>query len=210
MAVEKPTTTKKPEEVKQKIDWPKAFKSWAEGRTGLTEKELIDVFASLFNLTPEERKTLEGKVKVIPPKPPTPKPPTPPPTPPPKQPTIKPELIIARTPYPKWWKDSRAWNINIDLAGTWTVINKQPGYYNYVSCIFLTVDGEVNITFGMGVFGSSGPIDLGGTNEPRGIVIAMGNSPLPCGEGAFTITSNADGVHIGGFIVHYYERISET
>ena len=125
---------------------------------------------------------------------------------PPKKPTVKPKLIIERTPYPKWWKDSYAWNINIDAAGTHIVIPQTPGYRTYISTIVLMVSGETNITFEMGPFGLSGEMDFGGENEPRGMVIAMGESPMPCGGAGFKIITDGIGVHVGGFIVYYYEK----
>jgi hypothetical protein len=117
-----------------------------------------------------------------------------------------PPVVITRTPYPKWWKDARAWAIQLVDAGTATVIGPTPGYRTYISTIVLTVSGETIITFGMGVFGSSGQMRFGGTDEPRGIVIAMGDSPLPLGGGGFTITSSGPGVNVGGFISYYYEQ----
>lgn len=125
-----------------------------------------------------------------------------------KRPPVPPQLIIPRTAYPKWWKDARAWKINISEAGLYHVIDKTPGYRSYVTTIVLTVSGETNIIFGMGVFGESGAMDFGGTNEPMGIVIAMGNSPLPCGDGGFTIDSDGVGVRVRGFISYYYEKES--
>jgi hypothetical protein len=210
MAAKKPTTTEKHEEPGLSVDWPRAFKSWAEGRTGLTEKELIDFFAAIFKLTPAEQKTLEGTLPKPPPKTPTPEKITPPPAPPPKQPTVKPELVIARTPYPKWWKDTYAWPITIITAGTHVVIPQTPGYKTYIATIVFTVSGETNITFEMGPFGQSGAMDFGGENEPRGIVMAMGESPMPCGEKGFKIITDGTDVRVAGFIVYYYESTKET
>lgn len=184
----------------------KDFLKWVEGRTGLTWREFFDAWVGAYDLTTYEINALWDQVKWKEPKPPTPAAEKPPEKKPPEKPKVPPELIIERTGYPKWWKDSMAWNINIEGPGTWTIMSQSPGYRKYVSVIVFTVSGETNITFGMGVFGSSGSMDFGGENEPRGIVIAMGNSPLPIGEGAFTITSDGVGVTVGGFIVYYYEK----
>jgi hypothetical protein len=75
----------------------------------------------------------------------------------------------------------------------------------FIATIVLTVSDETNISFTFGVFGSSGSLDLGGTDEPRGIVIAMGDSPAPCGKGGFTVTSDGAGVAVGGFVTYYLE-----
>jgi len=184
----------------------KDFELWATGRTGLTQNEFFDIWVGAYDLTPAQREALRSQIKKEPTLIPAPKPPVSPAPAVPKQPTVKPDLIIERTPYPKWWKDARAWNIDIPDAGTHVIIRQTPGWRSYISAIVLTVDGETNITFGMGVFGSSGSMDLGGTDEPRGMVIAMGNSPMPLGEGGFTITSTGAGVHVGGFISYFYEK----
>jgi len=197
-----------PTQEKPKAYFPtiKDFEIWVAGRVGLTQNEFFDIWVGAYDLTPAQEKTLRAQVKKEPVSTPTPKPPVSPAPAAPKQPTVKPELIIERTPYPKWWKDARAWSIDIDGSGTHVVIRQTPGWRSYISTIVLTVSGETNITFGMGTFGSSGAMDLGGTDEPRGMVIAFGNSPLPCGEGGFTITSTGAGVHVGGFISYFYEK----
>ena len=118
---------------------------------------------------------------------------------------IAPQLIIPRTPYPKWWKDAIAKPINMDDAGELVILAPTPGYLVYVCTIVLTVSGQTNITLNMGVHGQSGAMDFGVTNEPSGIVMAMGNSPMPCGGGGFKITSDGPGIHVGGFITYYYE-----
>jgi len=132
------------------------------------------------------------------------------PAPPQKMPTIKPTLIIARTPYPKWWKDLQTAEISLDDAGTEIIILPNPNFYLYIATIVLTVDGETDITFHFGVFGASGAMDFGGDGEPKGIVIAMGNSPTSCGVGSFQITSSEAGVHVGGFVSYYRESVKET
>ena len=135
------------------------------------------------------------------PAPPPPRPPAP--APPPKGPVVKPELIIERTAYPKWWKDEGVAAINLAGAGSQFVVSARSDYTLYIGAIVLTVSGETNITFGFGVHGSSGSMDLGGSDEPRGIVIAMGNSPAPCGSGSFTVTSDGADAAVGGFVTYF-------
>jgi hypothetical protein len=128
---------------------------------------------------------------------------------PPKQPTVKPELIIARTPYPKWWKDSLNATIDLTAPGSKVLANVSGNLRLYVATIVLTVTGPVAITFGFGTAGSSGPIYLGGDNQPFGIVIAMGNSPAPCGSGSLTISAAdlfATNPSIGGFATVFVEQ----
>jgi hypothetical protein len=199
-----PTTTTK------KTDWLPVYKNWAAGRTGFTTDELVEIFAKLYNLTAQDLKTLKEQIAKEQPKPAAPKPAAPIPAPPQKQPEVKPTLIIARTPYPKWWKDLQTAAIDIDLAGTEIIILPNPNFYLYIATIVLTVSGETNITLHFGVFGESGAMDFGGEGEPRGIVIAMGNSPTSCGTGSFQITAGPDDVHVGGFVSYYRESVKET
>lgn len=191
-------------------DWLPKFKNWAAGRTGFTTDELVEIFAAIFRLTNKDTKALKEQLPKELPKEPAPKPKEPIPAPPQKQPEVKPTLIIARTPYPKWWKDAYVWNIDIDDAGTHVVVPQTPGWRVYIATIVLTVAGETDITFVFGSFPPSGAMDFGGDNEPRGMVIATGNSPIPCGTSGFKIITNGAGVHVGGFITYFYESEKET
>jgi hypothetical protein len=127
------------------------------------------------------------------------------PTAPAVKPAVAPSLIIARTPYPKWWKTLCTAAISLSGAGTQIVVPTPGKFILFIATIVLTVSDETNISFTFGVFGSSGSLDLGGTDEPRGIVIAMGDSPAPCGKGGFTVTSDGAGVAVGGFVTYYLE-----
>jgi len=187
----------------------KDFEKWIEGRTGLTQKEFFDVWVGAYDLTPEERKALWDQVKKEEPKPPPPKPPIPPTPPPPKEPVVPKELIITRTPYPKWWKDSLNATINFSAPGSATLATVAGKLRLHVATIVITVTGETVITITFGNAGSSGPIYLGGESQPMGIVIAMGNSPAPCGSGPLTIsaTDPGDGTpSIGGFATCFAEE----
>ena len=115
-----------------------------------------------------------------------------------------PELIIKRTPYPKWWNDEGIAKISLSSPGSQFVITARGDYSLYIATIVLTVSGECDIVFTFGGAGESGSMDLGGTDEPRGMVIAGGNSPMPCGSGSFMITAiSDDSVSIGGYISYY-------
>ena len=116
------------------------------------------------------------------------------------------DLVITRTPYPKWWKNLQTAKISLTTAGTQIVVPQQSGYFLFVATIVLTVSGETDLSFIFGVFGSSGSMDFGGSNEPRGIVIAMGDSPAPCGQGGFSVSSGGVGIAVGGFVTYYLEK----
>jgi len=187
----------------------KDFEKWVEGRTGLTQLEFFDAWVGGYDLTPEQIKALRGQVKKEAPKPPPPKPPTPPAPAPPKEPTVKPELIIARTPYPKWWKDSLNAKIDLTAPGSAVLATVTGNLRLFVATIVLTVTGETVITFAFGNAGSSGPIYLGGENQPMGIVIAMGNSPAPCGAGGLSISAtdpNDEQPSVGGWATCFAEE----
>ncbi len=136
-----------------------------------------------------------------------PKPPGPPPKP--KEPTVKPELIIGRTPYPKWWKDSLNAKIDLTAPGSLVLATVTGNLRLFVATIVLSVTGETQISFSFGNAGSSGPIYLGGENQPMGIVIAMGNSPAPCGSGNLVISATdpqENNPSVGGFATCFVEE----
>lgn len=163
------------------------FTEWVEERKKLTEDEIFAIEAATQGLVEAK------KLKV----------------PTPKKPTVKPELIITRTPYPKWWKDSLNAKIELTAPGSATLATVSGNLRLFVATIVITVTGETVITITFGTAGSSGPIYLGGTDQPMGIVIAMGNSPAPCGSGPLTITATDPGgvePSIGGFATCFAEE----
>jgi len=191
------------------IDIKKDFQDWAKGRTGLSTEWLVDVYTRLNNLTKEDEKALFAWAKSQEPKPtpPTPKKPTAPP--PPKKPTVPKELIIPRTPYPKWWKDSLTAKIDLSAPTSQVLATVSGRLRLFVATIVITVTGETQISFTFGEAGSSGPIYLGGTDQPMGMVVAMGNSPTPCGRGSLLITAtDPTGVKpsIGGWATCFVEE----
>ncbi|MFZ1061036.1 MAG: hypothetical protein WAP47_17780 [Candidatus Rokuibacteriota bacterium] len=99
--------------------------------------------------------------------------------------------------------------ITLSTAGTQVVVPGRSGWRTFIASIAITVSGETNITFDFGIFGPSGAMDFGGENEPRGIVIPMGDSPAPCGYGDFSITSDGAAINVAGFITYYQESEKE-
>lgn len=205
-----------------------SFQKWAAGRAGLTQTELLDIWAGLHGLrytgpepvskptttggqsfanwirsrkklTPEEIFDIEAETQALAEIAPVT-------TAKAAKPTVKPSLIITRTPYPKWWKTLHTASISLSTAGTQIIVPTPGRFTLFIATIVLTVSGETNISFGFGVFGNSGSMDLGGTDEPRGMVIAMGDSPAPCGQSGFTLTSNGVDVAVGGFVTYYLEK----
>jgi hypothetical protein len=46
-------------------------------------------------------------------------------------------------------------------------------------------------------------MNFGASGGPKGMVIAMGNSPAPCGTGPFSIISDGADAKVGGFVTYY-------
>lgn len=92
--------------------------------------------------------------------------------------------------------------IDISTSGDHTVIPAVTARKIIVSTIVFTVGGEVNVTLKAGGGAISGPMDFGGSNEPRGIVINMGDHGIEIGEGvAFKINLSAS-KQVSGFVVY--------
>jgi len=185
------------------------FEQWGEERKKLTPDQIYDVEAYTQGLEepeeeaapPEEGERLtpaleEAERKTMEQAGGAPAPPAP-------------ELLITRTNYPKWWKDSAVARISLSDAGSQTVIPARAGFRIYVASITFFVSGETNVTLTFGIFGQSGSMDFGGSDEPRGMTANMGDSPAPCGQGGFTITSDGSGTSVGGYVVYYIESEKE-
>lgn len=179
-----------------------AFSRWTQEKAKLSAKAAKDFEAEIKYVEgrikelgwddPEAIKKVKKEIELK--KPPLPTPPI--------QPKVKPDLTIERTPYPKWWKDSLNAKISFAAPGSQTLATVSGRLRLYVSTIVITVTGETVVTISFGTAGSSGPIFLGGADQPRGFVIAMGNSPAPCGQGPLKISAtDPGGVNplIGGF-----------
>ena len=197
-------TDRKEKPPKNKADLLKDFNDWSAGRTGLTQQELIDNYIFTHDMTPEDEKKLrdlvakedaakqeEEKKKKEQEQPPEKKP-------------IPPELVIKPTPYPKWWKQEGVAPIDFTSPGGQFVVTAKADLELYISTIAITVDGETNVVFTFGTAGASGAMDLGGDGEPKGMVIAGGNSPITCGNASLQIqATSTDTVHVGGFVAYY-------
>jgi hypothetical protein len=201
----KKTTT----QVKTPTQYIPPFANWSAGRTGFAKGELEEIYAVTFGLTPEAIKKLEEETKTKATELLKPAPVTKPQVTPTITPTVAKELLIARTPYPKWWNDSLTARISLSAPGSQVLATVAGNLKLYVATIVITVTGETQITLSFGNYQSSGPLYLGGEGQPMGIVIAMGNSPAPCGQGSLVISAtDPDGVlpSIGGFATCFVEQ----
>lgn len=74
-----------------------------------------------------------------------------------------------------------------------------------IHTLVFTVDGEVDITLNSDANPLSGPMDFGGTGEPKGMVSNHGSFPLKTNLGeAFKINSSA-AVQLSGYCLYYEE-----
>jgi len=95
----------------------------------------------------------------------------------------------------------------IDFAGATTsvIVAAVTGKKIKIVNLLLTVAGETNITFKSASDSISGPMDFGGTDEPRGMVLSNGTHPLETVAGeAFGIASSL-AVQVSGVVTYYTE-----
>jgi hypothetical protein len=205
-----PTTpTKKPTSPKTPTPNIPKFADWAAGRSGFSQAELQEVYALTFGLTPEAIKDLENKTGIKSSTTLTPAAAKKPGVPPQVLTRPAPDLLITRTPYPKWWKDSLNASINLTAPGSQTLATVSGNLLLYVATIVITVTAATVIKIHFGNAGSSGPVHLGDTNQPMGMVVAMGNSPAPCGSGPLSISAtdpNNETPSIGGWATCFVEK----
>ncbi|MBA7602925.1 hypothetical protein ES703_10021 [subsurface metagenome] len=97
--------------------------------------------------------------------------------------------------------------IDVATAADHEIVAGSTGQKIHVVNLMFTVAGEVNIILKSGANELTGPMDFGGTDEPRGAVTPLGLGPLVCNSGeAFVINLNAD-IQTSGFVT-YYKQIA--
>jgi len=74
-----------------------------------------------------------------------------------------------------------------------------------VTSIVLTVAGETNIKFKDGTVDLTGPMDFGGTDEPRGAVMPQGFLPWTITTGRSFIIESSAAVQVSGFLTGYLD-----
>ena len=95
--------------------------------------------------------------------------------------------------------------INIATATTHTIIAAVADVKHHIVSILFTVAGDVNITLKDEAANLSGPMDFGGTDEPRGMTHNFDPIPLVCGTNkAFQILLSA-AVQVSGVVTYYDE-----
>ena len=124
-----------------------------------------------------------------------------------KKPRTKPTRLSKRATYPRWWKQIKAAGINFSTAGIHTIIPGEPGTRHFISLITFTVGGETNIVLYNGPFAFTGPMDFGGVDEPRGIVIPLGDSPIMLSPSSGFSIGSTLAVQVSGFIAYISEIV---
>jgi len=85
------------------------------------------------------------------------------------------------------------------------IIAAVPGFLICIATLALTVAGQTNLTLNSDDTALSGALDLGGTNEPRGLTHTLGDYPLKTASGeAFKIDSSL-AVQVSGFTTYFLE-----
>jgi len=95
--------------------------------------------------------------------------------------------------------------INIATAGDHTIISAVSGRKICITSIFFTVAGEVDVTLKDGTTAISGPMDFGGTSEPRGMVSNFGDVSIELTPGKAVVIPLSAAVQVSGTVCYYYQ-----
>lgn len=88
-----------------KQDLLKDFTAWSEGRYGLTQDELIKNYIDTHNLTEDQANQLKAQIAVKVAQDQAKQQQQEKQTQPAAEKSVPPEMVIKRTPYPKWWNE---------------------------------------------------------------------------------------------------------
>lgn len=123
------------------------------------------------------------------------------------KPTVAPSLVIARTEFPKWWKNLALTSINISTLGAQIIVPWLGGKKKYLVSLFFVCDGETDIQLRIGGTPITGPMSFGGSDEPRGMVLQLAEAPIPVGADILSIYSEpkTPPVQVSGTAVYYTE-----
>lgn len=95
--------------------------------------------------------------------------------------------------------------ISFDTAASQLIVAAVAGKKIKVTNLTFIVEGETDLTLLTGSTGLSGTMSFGGTDEPRGMVHSLGDSPLATeiGEGFYILSSEA--VQVSGYCTYYLD-----
>ena len=95
--------------------------------------------------------------------------------------------------------------IDFSSSGDHTIVPGQAGKKIKLTSMVFTVAGETNITIKAGSTAITGPMDFGGTDEPRGIVISHGYVPYEIATGSAFVINSSAAVQISGYLTGFIE-----
>ena len=95
--------------------------------------------------------------------------------------------------------------IDISSPGDNIIITGTAGTQIKVVFIMFTVAGEVNVKLMSGTTDRSGPMNFGGTDEPRGMVAPHGPGPFVCNTAEDFIINLSAAVQVSGYCTYYKE-----
>ena len=95
----------------------------------------------------------------------------------------------------------------IDFSGSGdnTIVTGQAGKQIKLASLVFTVGGETNITLKAGAVAITGPMDFGGTNEPRGVVDTHGYCALELAVGQSFVINSSAAVQVSGYVTGYID-----
>jgi hypothetical protein len=95
----------------------------------------------------------------------------------------------------------------IDFSGSGdnTIVTGQAGKQVKLASLVLTVGGETNLTLKAGATAITGPMDFGGTDEPRGIVDTHGYCALELAVGQSFVINSSAAVQVSGYVTGYID-----
>ena len=108
-----------------------------------------------------------------------------------------------------WWNiftqrnSNKVAAINIASIGSNLVVSGVAGKSICITSLAWTVAGEVNITLYGGASAISGPMDFGGSSEPRGMVSNFGFHHIEIPEGQGFSISLSDAVQVSGMVCYH-------
>ena len=95
--------------------------------------------------------------------------------------------------------------IDFATSGDHVIVAGVAGQQIKITSLVFTVGGETNITLMDGAAEITGPMDFGGTDEPRGIVHTQGFLPYELTEGAAFGINSSNAVQVSGCVTGYIE-----
>ena len=95
--------------------------------------------------------------------------------------------------------------IDFATSGDHVIVAGVAGQQIKITSMIFTVGGETNITLMNGATPITGPMDFGGTDEPRGMVHTQGFLPYELDVGAALGINSSNAVQVSGCVTGYIE-----